>query len=595
MCRIAGIISPNAKPDMAAIIAMRDTMQHGGPDDAGIFTDDTAGIALAHRRLSLLDLSAAGHQPMLSSNQQLIIVFNGEIYNFQVLKQELILLGHHFISHSDTEVILAAYLQWGTNCFEKFNGMFALAIYDIQKQELILARDHAGIKPLYYSFSNGNFYFASETKAFKQINPNWKEQRDWKTYLLVFGHIPEPFTTLDGVLSLPKGSFMKLNISQLSHSIHYFNKPNYNYTIHNESIAIDAIRTTLRDAVKTHLIADAPIGLFLSGGIDSSILTLLAKEFIGEHLHTLSIDFNQSAFSEKKYQDIIIQQTNAKHQSFTVDQSLFEHSMDDILNAMDQPSNDGINSYFITKYAQAAGLKAVLSGIGADELLGGYPSFKRAGMLAESQLIPNFIFPLAEFLKGDKNKKIRFLERKNAMGQYLFNRGFFTPAQASNILGISILEIQQAIDKIILPDFVQQLELQEQVSFTETNLYMQNQLLRDTDYMSMWHSIEVRVPFLDKDFMQVCQSIHPTIRFSGGPKHLLIKAFKDILPEEIWNRPKQGFIFPFQQWFATMQLPLTDSALLQAYKSGLPSGKTHWSRYWCYCLSQLKNNNNKSW
>lgn len=595
MCRIAGIIRPTEIISKSEIIAMRDCMQHGGPDDAGVYMNDESHLALGHRRLSLIDLSEAGHQPMFSKDNNLVIIFNGEMYNYLTLKAQLTLLGHQFISHSDTEVIIAAYHHWGVDCFEKFNGMFALAIFDLPKNELILARDHAGIKPLYYSFYNKGFYFASETKAFKQVDHNWPENPDWKTYLLVFGHMPEPFTTLEGVLSLPKGCYMKLKLNNLSSTLHKFNQTPYQYTITKESEAIEAIRTSLKTSLQRHLISDAPIGLFLSGGIDSSILTILAKEFTGSHLNTLSIDFAESAFSEKKYQDIIIQQTGAKHQSFTIDQSIFQNSIDDILLAMDQPSNDGINSYFITKYAQEAGLKAVLSGIGADELLGGYPSFKRAPMLSKTKLVPVFLLHLAELFSDDKKRKIRFLERKNALGQYLFNRGFFTPLQISAILQISVNEIQATIDKVAIPPFLPQLDLKEQVSFTETNLYMQNQLLRDTDFMSMWHSVEVRVPFLDKEFMQVCHSIHPSLRLSGGPKHLLIKAFKDVLPEAIWNRPKQGFAFPFQQWMANTQLPNNKNELTEQFKTELQSGKTHWSRYWCYCLSQMPSKFNRAW
>ncbi len=595
MCRIAGIIRPDATISNSEIIAMRDCMQHGGPDDAGVYLNEGSHLAFGHRRLSLIDLSEAGHQPMFSKENNLVIVFNGEIYNYLTIQAELNLLGHQFISHSDTEVIIAAYEQWGVDCFEKFNGMFALAIYDIQKNELVLARDHAGIKPLYYSFYKAGFYFASETKAFKQIDHNWPENPDWKTFLLCFGHMPEPFTTLNGVLSLPKGSYMKVDLNNLNSSLFSFNQTHYQYTITKESEAIDAIRTSLTASVKRHLISDAPIGLFLSGGIDSSILTILAKEFSGSHLNTLSIDFAESAFSEKKYQDIIIQQTGAKHQSFTIDQSMFNDSIDDILLAMDQPSNDGINSYFITKYAQEAGLKAVLSGIGADELLGGYPSFKRSALLSKTKLIPVFLLHLAELFKDDKKRKFRFLERKNAWGQYLFNRGFFTPLQISAILQISVDEIQATIDKVPMPSFLPQLNLQEQVSFTETNLYMQNQLLRDTDFMSMWHSVEVRVPFLDKEFMQVCHSIHPSLRLNGGPKHLLIKAFKDVLPEAIWNRPKQGFAFPFQQWMVNTVLPTNKNELNQQFNTELKTGKTHWSRYWCYCLSQMPQKDNRAW
>lgn len=589
MCRIAGIVNPNNETSLNKLLAMRDAMAHGGPDDAGYYVNDNNSVLLGHRRLSLLDLSDAGHQPMLSTHQDIIIVYNGEIYNYKELQHVLIQLGYRFKSNSDTEVIIASYLQWGIKCFEKFNGMFALAIYDKRLGKLILARDHAGIKPLYYSFKNETLIFASEVRAFKKFDPSWDNNPDWKTYLLVFGHMPEPFTTLQEVFSLPKSTVMEININTLEYRSYLFHETQYKYTVFNEKDAITAIEHTLRASVKRHLISDAPIGLFLSGGIDSSILTLVAKEFADDNLHTLSIDFEEDNYSEKKYQDIIIKQAGAKHQRFIITKEEFGHAVSDILNAMDQPSNDGINTYFITKYAHKAGLKAVLSGIGADELLGGYPSFKRSALLSKSKLVPVFLLHMAEYFNDDKKRKIRFLERKNAWGQYLFNRGFFTPGQVAQLLNISIGNVQSAIDKITIPTFIHTLALQEQVGFTETNLYMQNQLLRDTDYMSMWHSVEVRVPFLDKEFMRVCHAIHPSVKYKAMPKHLLIKAFSNILPEVIWNRPKQGFSFPFREWFSSLQLPISDADQLNTMQTELRSGKIHWSRYWAFYLANNKN------
>lgn len=596
MCRISGIVNRLSIPTAEQISAMRDAMQQGGPDDAGIYIDETACLALGHRRLSLIDLSAAGHQPMFSPDRKLVIVYNGEIYNYLELKEELVSLGHHFSSHSDTEVILAAYAQWGNDCFRRFNGMFAMAIFNKQANQLILARDHAGIKPLYFSLKENGLYFASEVRAFKAIDPNWKEQPDWRTYFLLFGHIPEPFTTLDQVYSMQKGSWMEIDLQSLqSRSSHFF-QPSYQYAIHSERDAVQKIREALQKAVQRHLISDAPIGLFLSGGIDSSLLTLLAQKYCGDQLHTLSIDFDEVDFSEQKYQQLIIDSSGAKHRSFTVSKQHFIEAMPDILQAMDQPSNDGINAYFITRYAKEAGLKAVLSGIGADELFGGYPSFKRKKIFKYAGLIPDALLKAAVLFPDDKRKKLQFLSDKTFPGHYLFNRGFFTPDRVADYLDISTAEVNRVLHSIQVPQYVHQLHPLEQVSFEETNLYMQNQLLKDTDYMSMWHSVEVRVPFLDKELMELAYSIHPDIRYNSTQiKHLLIKAFQDILPEAIWNRPKQGFIFPFQQWFANIDLPCQQNAQLQKMQQNLVSGKTHWSRYWCYSLTKLSNRQGKAW
>lgn len=586
MCRIAGIVSLYDSPLVEEIIKMRDAMYRGGPDDSGVYVDDHLHLAFGHRRLSLIDLSPAGHQPMMDDEKDIIIVFNGEIYNYQSIKNQLTAKGYIFHSSSDTEVIINAYKEWGCDCFSMFNGMFALAILDKKKKQLVLARDHAGIKPLYFSIDKESLYFASEIRAFKAINPNWQENKDWKKYFLLFGHLPEPITTLQNVQPLAKGYYAVVNLVDLSFTKHPFYQLNYEYSIYHLDEAIETIHEKLIVSVERHLISDAPIGLFLSGGIDSSLLTLIAKPFLHDNLHTLSIFFEDEKFSEKKYQDIIIQKTDAQHRSFLVTEKEFKDSLPDILQAMDQPSNDGINSYFISKYAKADGLKAVLSGIGADELFGGYRSFYRNKTLAASRLIPKFMFAFANIFTDDKKKKINFLQLKNAMGNYLFNRGFFIPAQVAQLLDCTEKEIWELINEIALPQFVNDLLPKEQVSYTETNLYMQNQLLKDTDYMSMWHSIEVRVPFLDKDLMSAVYSIHPSIRYCSSPiKHLLIKAFEKELPKEIWDRPKQGFTFPFEKWMKGMQLGVEDKNVHRLHK-GLVNGNTHWSRYWTYLLMQ---------
>ncbi len=568
---------------------MRDAMQHGGPDDCGIYLDDEFPLAFGHRRLSLLDLSPLGHQPMMDASKKIVLVFNGEIYNFQEIKKELEGKDYHFRSSSDTEVIIYAYIEWGKECFKKFNGMFALALLDKRNNKLILARDHAGIKPLYYSIQDRQLYFASEVRAFTQIKPEWPENSDWRKYFLLFGHLPEPVTTLQRVVPLPKGTLLEIDLPSLKAAPQQFFSLYYNYTIGNKEEAIHKIHGTLTKAVERHLVSDAPIGLFLSGGLDSSLLTVLAKPFIPDNLHTLSIIFENEKYSEKYYQDLIINQTKAKHRSYLVTEDDFKHSMEDIVAAMDQPSNDGINSYFICKYAKEYGLKAVLSGLGADELFGGYESFNRTKAIASLRILPDFMFKVAGIFPDDKRKKISFLGVKNGLGEYLFNRGFFIPSQVAALLDCTEGEVNAMLEQMQghIPAFIERLVPQEKISYLETNLYMQNQLLKDTDYMSMWHSIEVRVPFLDKDLMELVYSINPDVRYSKvRNKYLLIEAFGKELPAEIWKRPKQGFVFPFEQWMKQVMPAGGASAKSAALQKGLTNGNIHWSRYWSFVLSQ---------
>ena len=579
MCRITGFISPTH--NQSDLLRMRDSMHRGGPDDSGIYHDPAQHVFLGHRRLALIDLSPAGHQPMSEATGRLQIVYNGEIYNFKEIKSELISLGRSFHSLSDTEVILQSYLQWGTNCFDRFNGMFALALYDKLENKLILARDHAGIKPLYYSIQKDQIYFASEIKAFKALKPDWKERSDWKVYFLAFGHLPEPITTLEGVVPLPKGTFLEYNLEDKKHTVkRYYHYTHTAYTQHKPEEIFDELRTVLKAAVQRHLISDAPIGLFLSGGIDSSLLTLLAQPHLGNHLKTLSIYFSEEKYSEKKYQDIIIKKTGAHHQSFLVTAQVFNHSLPDALSAMDQPTTDGINSYFISKYAHEYGLTAVLSGIGADELFGGYPSIKMSAWKTALQKLPSSILSLSSHAQADRFKKIAYLTHSSSTYDYLFYRGLHDTLTISDILDMDESEVIHKLDAIH-PIHWNGETPKEKASDIEYHLYMQNQLLRDADFMSMWHALEIRVPFLDKNVIALARSLPPALRFSDvKPKYALTEAFKDILPIEIWNRPKQGFTFPFAMWMKDSELAKPANKKEEKYFQQFESGKMSWSRYW---------------
>ncbi len=565
---------------------MRDCMQHGGPDDAGVYIDKELPLALALRRLSLLDLSMAGHQPMADAEGMLQIVFNGEIYNFLELKSELKAHGHIFKTHCDTEVILKAYLQWGKECFRRFNGMFALAIFDKRSMQLVLARDHAGIKPLYYSLTANRLYFASEVRAFTKLHPDWPENKDWKMQFLTFGHLPEPVTTHQNVIPLKKGTLLIVSLPYLSVTEECFARFTFQSIITALPDAVAAVREKLTAAVDRHLISDAPIGLFLSGGVDSSLLTLLAHKTLKDNLHTISIVFEEEKFSEAKYQEIIIDKTRAKHHSYIVRKDEFYQSVPDILQAMDQPSTDGINSYFICKYAKTIGLKAVLSGIGADELFGGYNSFNQAGNIESLGRLPSFVFALAEGFPAYNKKKLSFLGRKDILGRYLLRRAIYTPYQVASILNCTVEEVNRAINETDVSGARLIQDNKDRISWGEQNLYMQNQLLKDTDYMSMWHSIEVRLPFLDKELMETVHSIAPSVKYNRQlKKHLLIKAFKDVLPKEIYRRKKQGFVFPFQKWISRVQTTKQrDSAFIKKLHQ-VKAGQIQWVHYWAFLLA----------
>lgn len=585
MCRICGIIDKSNQTLKQDTIGMRDAMHRGGPDNAGLYIDEENSVSFGHRRLSIIDLNESGNQPMFSDDKNIILVFNGEIYNYLLLKAELKSFGFQFSTTSDTEVIIKSYQKWGVDCFSRFRGMFTIGLYDKQKSELILARDHAGIKPLYF-YTDECLYFSSEIRAFNSVNRKWDENPDWKIYFLTYGYLPDNITTLKGIKALNKGTFLIFNTHTLQYTQHCFFDQNFKEEITDPAEAKQLIKNSLDTAVERHLIADAPIGLFLSGGIDSSLLTLIASKYKKE-LHTLSITFKEDNYSEKKYQELIAKQVNSHHQSFLLDKNTFVQALPDIMNAMDQPSSDGINSYFISKYAKEAGLKAVLSGLGADELFGGYPSFKRTKLLSRLKKFPGFLFTAAGILQKDKYKKLKYLTQKNAMGDYLFNRGYFVPSETARLLDMNEREVSANINQLKMPEFINRISEGNKTSYMETNLYMQGQLLKDTDYMSMWHSIEVRVPFLDFDLMQNVQRISSALKFGNTQsKFLLIDSYADTLPVEIWKRKKQGFTFPFNEWMKENLDQFMEGKQNQTLNKKFQAGELSWSRYWTYLVSQ---------
>lgn len=584
MCRLAVIVSKDIQ-QLNKIESMRDSMFRGGPDDAGIYLDTNKGVALGHRRLSLLDVSSAAAQPMHDDSERFHLIFNGELYNYLELKSDLLALGYHFKSHSDTEVVLYAFIAWGVAAFEKFNAMFALAIYDTVDGVLTIARDEVGIKPLYYSHQSSTFMIASELRAFKTLNSVWPKEDNWSIYFLAFGFIPEPYTQLKDVFALEPGNYLQLTINTNTIKKEKYTRIRKKHLISNESEAIQQIRLQLSAAVERQLVADAPIGVFLSGGLDSSVLTSLASNF-KERLITLSIAFDHNELNEEYFQKSVADAYGTEHYSFNVSASTFFEYLDDIKLAMDQPSNDGVNTYFISKYAHQIGLKTVLSGIGADELLGGYPSFKHVGSLHQLAQLPYFTVQLAlQFLSADKWKRLSYLYAHQQSNFYLVNRGIFSPSQIAAILGCSINEIKFALNQLKDVDIDYNTSLLEQNAWREYSIYMRNQLLRDADVMSMWHGLEIRVPFLDKEFLKTIASIDPSILFRPAKgKHLLINAFKNELPQAVWDRAKQGFTLPFQEWM--MKMPFTNvKPSTESFYKDFKKQRLHWSKLWL--LEQL--------
>jgi asparagine synthase (glutamine-hydrolysing) len=593
MCRIAGIINKNLSRNELTrqVKAMADAQRHGGPDDEGFFLDEEHGLALGHRRLSLLDLSPAGHQPMHIAEGRYRIVFNGEIYNFKELRTALEKLGHSFNSSSDTEVILYAFLEWGINSFNKLKGMFAFALADHHKNELYLVRDAQGIKPLYYYQQKEKLAFASEVKAFEKLPWDLTPNPEWPLAFLSFGHLPEPMTTLKGVFMLTKGHYLKVSMKdeiKVEREAKAYMEDHREVPDYTLKEAQDQLNEVLDGAIRRQLVADAPIGVFLSGGIDSSLLALQAAKYQGNSLLTVSLHFPEAKYSEKKYQEIISRQLSGQHITQEINQALFNTYFEEILNSMDQPSVDGINSWFVSKAAHDAGLKAVLSGIGADELFGGYPSFRRINKIPKIRKYHTVVKLLASLTNNDALQRAAYLKHTtNSAFEYLFLRGFYSTKQLEKLFGIAREDQHRLLQQIPEP-FSKQPGVYNgrRASWYEQHFFMQNQLLKDADSMSMQHGLEIRVPFLDQDVVKLANSLPANILFdrTKPAKHLLINAFDQLLPNEIWDRPKMGFTFPFQEWikehslYNNLKSKHADSKAMQQLFAAYEKNKVHWSK-----------------
>ena len=593
MCRIAGIANPTLPFSVAEekVRKMCQLQQHGGPDDEGVYACMEHNIILGHRRLALIDLSPSGHQPMIYNNRY-VISFNGEIYNFPELKNQLQQMGWQFHTECDTEVILAAFAQWNTHSFHRLRGMFAFALYDKAEQTIYLVRDPSGIKPLYYSTIDKTLQFSSEIRAFN-VFQNKKANQHWPVYQLAYGHLPEPVTTFSNIQPLHKGCFLKYNLSTRNYSYQSFTHYSYSNQLKDVDVTNDTLNRALYNAVGRHLLSDAPIGVFLSGGLDSSIVSILAAAFQQQHLKTLSIYFDEPDFSEKKYQDLIIQKLKCNFYQHLLSADEFHASFPDILQAMDMPSCDGVNTWFISKYARRQGLKAVLSGIGSDELFGGYPSFQRMNIAYKMQKLSGSATQLLKNSRMKMISRIPYLSLEGTKGLYLFLRGQFVPVQIARHLDATEKEIWNILREHPMPVSVRKLSDKNKASWIELNLYMQNQLLRDADVMGMAHGVEIRVPFLDDEVVTTALSVDASLKYNGSvPKQILINLFKHKLPEPVWKREKMGFSFPFTQWMAQSEfvkdmMQQSNRSSRDSYKKFL-EGQLHWSHLMSLLILQVR-------
>lgn len=568
MCGIAACFahSSAALPvDEAELLRMRDQMTARGPDGAGVWFSPDRRVGLAHRRLSIIDLSAAGAQPMSSEDGRLVIVFNGEIYNHRELRAGLEARGRRFNSNSDTEVLLHLYAEKGREMLRELRGMFAFALWDANRQGLLLARDTFGIKPLYFAEDGQTLRVASQVKSLL-VGGKVDTAPDpaGQVGFFLWGHVPEPYSLYRGIRSLPAGGWLWAGADGSRVSGTHGSVGEILRTVGSDlarAAAPDAVRAAFADTVRHHLIADVPVGVFLSAGLDSTALAGLASEQ-GGRLRTVTLgftEFRDTANDEVPLAEEVARHYGAEHRTVWVTREDFQAERAALFRAMDQPSTDGVNTYFVSLAARRAGLKVALSGLGGDELLGGYPSFRdvprSARWLAPFQharwLGRACRVVAAPVLRRRTSPKYAGLLEYGSThgGAYLLRRGMFMPWELPTLLDPDLVragwnELQPLLR---LDETHAGLSAPRQkVSALEAVWYMRNQLLRDSDWASMAHSLEVRVPLVD---VALWRTLAPLLGGAQPPgKQSLARSPARALPAAVLNRPKTGFFIPVRDW-----------------------------------------------
>jgi asparagine synthase (glutamine-hydrolysing) len=577
LCGINGVFayhSASNAPDEAELLETREAMRARGPDGAGMWWSADRRVGLAHRRLSILDLSDRASQPMASADGKIVVTFNGEIYNYKALRAELEAAGVRFRTSSDTEALLHLYARHGAAMVHCLRGMFAFAIWDETRRELFLARDPYGIKPLYTANDGWTFRFASQVKA---LLAGGRVSRDPEPAGIVgfhlFGSVPEPFTLYRDIRALPAGHTQRIDRAGPCEPRPFANMA----AVLAKGAANPApaaelgerLRAAVRDSVRAHLLADVEIGLFLSAGVDSSALLGLMTDTGPRRTRAITLAFDEfrgTAKDEAPLAARVAEHYSAQHIVRQVDGREFRKDLPAIIEAMDQPSIDGVNTWFVAKAAKEAGLKVALSGLGGDELLAGYPSFvdlprwhRRFGPFAMvpglGRMARPLIRALAPGLAHARPKALGLLEYAHSWaGVYLLRRGLFLP-----------YELKQVMDPEIAREGLRRLKPLPHLAATlwpnpgsdvgrvcvlESAHYMRNQLLRDADWAGMAHGIEIRVPLVDAILLEAVAPLLPGLA-PGAGKAALAAAPARPLPDEIVTRAKTGFGVPTRNWLET--------------------------------------------
>lgn len=549
-------------------------MARRGPDGHGTWTDPDGRAALAHRRLSVIDLSEGGAQPMVSAGGRTAVTFNGEIYNYRALRTRLEADGAAFRSDSDTEVILHLYARHGERFVEYVRGMFAVALWDTDRGALLVARDPYGIKPLYLSDDGRTARVASQVRALLAGGGiDTSPEPAGHAGFFVWGSVPEPYTLYRGIRALPAGHTLWIESSGPRRAPVPFASVAGAFRAGAARASGTTVREALLDSVRAHLVADVPVGVFLSAGRDSATLAALATE-VGGTLKTVTLGFEEyrgTANDEVPLAEAIARHVGADHETVWTTRQDFADARADVVAAMDQPTLDGVNTYFVSRAARAAGLKVALSGVGGDELFGGYPGFREIPRLVRTaRMVPR---PLGRWARVATAPLLRRVASPKAAGlaeyggswggAYLLRRALFMPYEVGAVLdrdmaraGLAELGLTARLDAAAAG----QASDHARVAAMESTQYLRNQLLRDTDWASMAHGLEVRTPLVDAALLHALAP-DAACRPARVSKSRLAATPSVALPDAVLNRPKTGFTVPVREWLSGDAAPSAERGL----------------------------------
>ena len=564
MCGIVGIINKHISVDINELYYICNKLHLRGPDAAEVFIDNTVG--LGHRRLSIIDLET-GDQPMISNDGNNVIVFNGEIYNFKEIKKELIAVNHTFLTKSDTEVILIGYKEYGIDkLLNKLEGMFAFALYDKEKEEVFIARDKFGEKPLYYMENDNNLRFASELKALEDNLDKKKIDKTALNYFLSLSYIPAPYTIYQNVKKLPPSHYLRLKRGKAVKKHKYYDlqanikdQPIYK----NFKTASDELNSLLIDSVKKRMISDVPLGAFLSGGIDSSIIASLMSGISKEPINTFSIGFNVKSYDESQRAKLIADKIKSNHTVHFLDYKDVVELVDNIIEYFDEPFGDSsaLPTYYVAKLARKK-VKVVLTGDTADELFGGYEKYLGQYYSNKFKKLPNFlqsafktivnIIPhtkVTNSILRRVKKVLSNLDITDFDNHYNMMCLGFNDYERENLLKDEyIKDIKNEIRQVY--DSFDSSEALEKGFYTDLNYVLEGDMLAKVDRACMMNSLEARVPFLDSKIVELAYRLPLNFKIKGkNKKYILKETFKYILPKKTINFRKKGFGVPVDSWF----------------------------------------------